>query len=51
VYRDRGSKTVKSLKSLTTDSLGYLKFKANYKKGRRWQLRWSNFGGHFVEAY
>jgi hypothetical protein len=51
VYRDRGSKTVKSLKSLTTDSLGYFKFNAKYKKGRRWQLRWSNFGGHFVEAY
>jgi hypothetical protein len=51
VYRDRGSKTVKSLKSLTTDSLGYFKFNAKYKKGRRWQLRWSTFGGHFVEAY
>jgi hypothetical protein len=51
VYRDSGSKTVKILKSLTTDSLGYFKFNAKYKKGRRWQLRWSSFAGHFVEPY
>jgi hypothetical protein len=51
VYRDKGSKTVKTLKSFTTDSRGYFKFNAKYKSGRRWQLRWSTFGGHFVEAY
>lgn len=51
VYRDRGSKTVKSLKSLTTDASGYFTFNARYKSGRRWQLRWNGFSGHFVEPY
>ena len=55
MYRD-GRRAAKVLKSVTTDARGYLKFNARYKKGRRWQLRWTDpaggvHGGHFVFAY
>jgi hypothetical protein len=56
MYRDKGSRTVRPLRTLTTNASGYFTFRASYKTGRRWQLRWTSptgeaFAGPFVPSY
>jgi hypothetical protein len=51
VYADRGSSTFKTLRTVTTDVRGYFQFTANYKAGRRWNIRWTSFSGTPVGAF
>jgi len=51
LYADRGSSTFKPLRTITADARGYFTFRAVYKAGRRWNLRWTSFAGTPVGAY
>ena len=50
-YADRGATSFKPLRTVRTDGRGYFKFTTNWRKGRRWNVTWQNFGGAPVGAY
>ena len=51
VYADRGSSKFKTLRTVTTDAHGYFTFRAAYRAGRRWNVRWQGFSGTPVGSY
>jgi hypothetical protein len=51
LYQDRGSRGFKRLRMVRTNSRGYLSLRANYRKGRRFRLRWEGAEGPAVGAY
>jgi hypothetical protein len=50
-YADRGSSRFKPLRSVTTDARGYFTVRANWRKGRRWNITWQEFSGSPVRSY
>ncbi|HEX8121358.1 MAG TPA: hypothetical protein VF549_08855 [Solirubrobacteraceae bacterium] len=48
---DNGAKTFRFLKTVRTDSRGYLTLRTAYRKGRRYRLRWNDEQGYPVRVY
>ncbi len=51
LYGDRGSRTFKQLKRVRTDAQGYFTFRTQFKKGRRYRLKWNDVQGYPVRVY
>ena len=51
LYGDRGSNRFRHLKTLRTDSRGYLTLRTRFKKGRRYRLKWGDEQGYPVRVY
>ncbi|HEV2058237.1 MAG TPA: hypothetical protein VGR11_02705 [Solirubrobacteraceae bacterium] len=49
-YADRG-RSFRKLRTVKTNSRGYFTVKANWRKGRRWNLTWEGQSGYPVGAY
>ncbi|MBW3607830.1 MAG: hypothetical protein KY463_05660 [Actinobacteria bacterium] len=49
-YADRG-RSFRKLRTVKTNSRGYFTVKANWRKGRRWNLTWEGQSGYPVAAY
>ena len=49
-FADRG-RSFRKLRTVKTNSLGYFTVKANWRKGRRWNLTWEGQSGYPVAAY
>ncbi len=50
-YKDRGSSTYRRLRTVTTNSRGYFRFRATYRSGRRWNLEWQGRASYPVTSY
>ena len=50
-YANPGSKRFRTLRKVKTDSRGYFTFRANWRKGRRWNITWERFSGTPVGSY
>ena len=49
-FADRG-RSFRKLRTVKTNSRGYFTVKANWRKGRRWNLTWEGQSGYPVAAY
>ncbi len=50
-YANPRSSRFRDLKTVRTDSRGYFRLTANWRKGRRWNVRWEGFSGYPVDSY
>ena len=50
-YANKGSSRFRKLRTVRTDSRGYFTFRANWLKGRRWNITWRSFSGAPVGSY
>ncbi len=50
-YRNRGSSTYRTLRTVTTDARGYFRLRSSYRRGRLWNVEWQGRRSYPVGAY
>ena len=51
LYQDRGSRTFRRLKTVTTNRRGYFSVRTTYRKGRRYRVEWQGAASPPVRVY